>query len=324
MARDDKKNVTPFQLWLEDAWEGWIKPLGVIVLLAIGYLLYKFDIIGERTAGVLAICAVALGAIVTGVLVALPLTRAPWQRAMVLTAAAAALVATLYPTLRIAVPGEPLAEGMMTTDRPSVTLTTGRSGPYDLMVSAHFKDSGRSDEDASYTIKATDNSGGSDEITGDISRTNEVFRSRKGSTTALAERTEQRYRLPDVRGATVKLTTDGVDEKLDGLAVTLLKGGLPPVVFIILGALALAMGLVLDTRLVDTKGKQKSYLTATLAIAFVFALEFPKEATTHRLVGPAVSEFLFALVVGGLAGWAAGGLARLLFGPKIKKAKSAR
>ena len=44
--------------------------------------------------------------------------------------------------------------------------------------------------------------------------------------------------------------------------MALRPGGLDPVVFIVLGALAILMALVLDTRLVDLKGKQKSYLTA--------------------------------------------------------------
>ncbi len=42
------------------------------------------------------------------------------------------------------------------------------------------------------------------------------------------------------------------------------------------------------------------------------------------LVKPAISSLLFALVVGGLGGWAAGGIVRFLFGPKIKKSAPAR
>ena len=65
-------------------------------------------------------------------------------------------------------------------------------------------------------------------------------------------------------------TADGVDEQLDGgLDGGAAPGGLDPVIFIVLGALAILMALVLDTRLVDLKGKQKSYLTAAMAIAFV-------------------------------------------------------
>jgi hypothetical protein len=83
--------------------------------------------------------------------------------------------------------------------------------------------------------------------------------------------------------------------------------------------MALAMALVLDTKLVDLKGKQKSYLTASVAIAFAFAIYYSREATPTRLVKTAVSALLFALIVGGLSGLLAGGLARFLFGPKVKK-----
>ena len=89
-----------------------------------------------------------------------------------------------------------------------------------------------------------------------------------------------------------------------------------------LGALAISMALVLDTRLVDLKGKQKAYLTAAMAIAFSFSMYYWREATPSRLVKTAVSAFLFALIVGGIGGWLVGGMARLLFGPKLPKKKA--
>jgi hypothetical protein len=323
MARD-KKNVSPFMIWLEEAWEGWIRPLGAILLLAIAYLLYRFDLVGERTAGVIAVLAVVLGAIGSGVLPAWPLTRAPWQRAMLATAALTALVATLYPTLRMALPGAMLADGTLTAEQATATLTTGQSGPYELTVSGHFKDAGRSDAEASYTIKGTDNSGNSDEVSGAINRKMVTIRSRKGSSSSLHERNESTHAMPHLRGPQVTLTADANFDQLDGgLKVELRHGGLPAVVFIVLGALALVMALVLDTRLVELKSKKKSYLTTCIAIAFLFALHYPDEATPHSLVRPAVSSFLLALIVGGLAGWLAGGIARALFGPKVKKAAPA-
>ena len=126
-----------------------------------------------------------------------------------------------------------------------------------------------------------------------------------------------------MRGPQVTLTADGIDDQLEGgLSVALRPGGLDPIVFIVLGALAILMALILDTRLVDLKGKQKSYLTAGMAIAFSFSNYYWNEATPSRLVKTAVSALLFALIVGGLGGWLAGGLARLLFGPKPPKKKA--
>jgi hypothetical protein len=93
-------------------------------------------------------------------------------------------------------------------------------------------------------------------------------------------------------------------------------------VFIVLGALAVLIALVLDARLFDVKGKQKPYLTAATAIAFSFSMYYWREAVPSRLVKTAVSALFFALVVGGVGGWLAGGIARGLFGPKLPKKKS--
>ena len=229
----------------------------------------------------------------------------------------------VYPSVRTAVPGKLYAEAMLTSDKPSATLTTGASGPYELMVSGHFKEAGRSDAEASYAIKATDNGGGSDEVSGEIARKLVTIRSRKGSSSSVSEQTEQKHRLGHLRGPQVKLTADGVDDQLEGgITVALRPGGLDPIVFIVLGALAILMAIVLDTQLVDAKGKQKAYLTAAMATAFTFSIYYWHEATPSRLVKTAVSALLFALVVGGLGGWIVGGLARYLFGPKPpKKAK---
>ena len=325
MARDnDKKNATQFQLWFEEAWEGWIRPLGLMILLAVGYLLYKFDIVSEHVAGIVAVLAIVVGAIVVGALPALPLTRAPWQRAMLAAMVAAGLGGMVYPAVRAAVPGKVYAQTTLTSDKQSATLTTGTTGPYELLVSGHFKEAGRSDAEASYAIKASDSGGGSDEVTGEIARKLVTIRSRKGSSSSVQDLNEQKHRLGHVRGPQVTLTVDGVDDQLDGgLAVALRPGGLDPIVFIVLGALAILMALILDTRLVDIKGKQKAYLTAAMAIAFCFSMYYWREATPSRLVKTAVSALLFAIVVGGIGGWAAGGIARALFGPKPPKKPAA-
>ena len=324
MPASDKKNATSFQLWFEEAWEGWIRPLGLIVLLAIGYVLYKFDIVGEHTAGVVAVLAIIVGAIVVGALPARPLATKPWQRALLATMVAAALGGMVYPSVRAAVPGKLYAEGTLTSDKPSITLTTGAAGPYELMVSGHFKEAGRSDAEAAYAIKAVDKGGGSDEVSGEIARKLVTIRSRKGSSSSVSEQNEEKHRLGHVIGPQVTLTADGVDDQLEsGLQVSLRPGGLDPIVFIILGAIAVLIALVLDTRLVDLKGKQKAYLTASTAIAFAFSMYYWREATPSRLVKTAVSALFFALIVGGIGGWLAGGIARLLFGPKLPKKKSA-
>jgi hypothetical protein len=321
----EKKNLSQFQMWFEEAWEGWIRPLGAILLLAAGYLLYKFDILGERPAGVIAVLAIVLGAVASGALAAWPLARVPGHRALVVTAALLITVAALYPALHAALPSAVLAEATLTPDKLSADLTTGGDGPYDVTVSGRLKASGNQEASESYDLKAVDNAGTSDEVKGAITRHYVTIRSRKGSSSSLQERNENTHRLPHLRGPKITVSVDGLDEEIEGgLNVALRKGSLSPLIFIVLGALALLLALILDARLKDAKDKLKSYLTATFAIAFAFGMYYPDEATPHALVRPAVSGLLFALVVGGLSGWLVSAVVKLAFGPKVKKAAARR
>ncbi len=136
----------------------------------------------------------------------------------------------------------------------------------------------------------------------------------------MAERNEEVHRLPLVTGPDVTLTTDGVDDQLDGvLQVQFRVGSLPVEWFWGLGALAFLLGLVLDTILTDGKTRTRAYFAAAMGISLVFAVRFPQEATPHSLVRAAVSELLLSLAVGGLGGWLLSGFTRLLFGPKLPK-----
>jgi hypothetical protein len=241
------------------------------------------------------------------------------------TLALVGLGACLYPTLHAAAPAGPLAEATLMSDKLTAKLAPGKTGPYDVTVSGRLKPAGNQEAEASYTLKAVDNSGGSDEVSGSVKRKYVTIRRRGGSMSSLQERNENVYALPHVRGPEVTLTVDGIDEQLDGgLTVALRPGGMNPLIFIILGVAALLMALVLDVKLVDIKGKLKGYLLPAVAVAFAFAMYYPDEATPHALVRPAVSGLLFALVVGGLGGWVIGAFFKLIFTPKVKKPASRR
>ena len=135
----------------------------------------------------------------------------------------------VYPSVRAAIPGKLYAEGTLTSDKPSITLTTGAAGPYELTVSGHFKEAGRSDAEAVYAIKAVDKGGGSDDVSGEIARKLVTIRSRKGSSSSVSEQNEEKHRLGHVTGPQVTLTADGVDDQLEsGLQVALRPGGFDP------------------------------------------------------------------------------------------------
>ncbi len=315
-----KRSVSALQIWIEDAWEGWLKSVGTLLLFALAYVLYKFDLVGEGLAGVVLVLAVIGGSLGSVALPAWPLVQTQAQKALFITVMIVAAAATGYPAMHAAVPPKALAETRLTVAQPSTKVHVDGDGPYELSVGGTFK-TPTGEAEVSYTLKVTGSSG-SDEVSGEIKRSLMRMRTRKGSSTSLQERTENVHRLPTVRGGDLTLTVDGVDEQLaDGLHIDVRPAGPNPLLFILLGVLAIVGALALDARLTDGKGRIKSYLAVGVGICFGFALYFPEEATPHSLVRPAVSALVVGLAAGGIGGWVLGALARMLFGPKLKKAR---
>ena len=322
------KRASSFQLWLEEAWEGWLKSVGVIVLCALAYLLYSNNLVGEGFAGVIAVGLIVLGSIFStaGPAWQILQDKAPAAKALFVTCLAMWLVGTGYPAFRTALPPALVAEGMLTTVTPTLKLDTKLDGPYELVVSGGFKQAGVQEAEINYSVKA-EGGGGTDEVSGTLKRSLMHLRTsrRGGTSTSVHEQTELRHRLPNVRGGQVTLSTEGVDDQLaDGLHVAVSKAGPNPLVFLIMGALALLLAIGFDVKLYDPKSKvkAKTYLAPAAAICLVFSLYFQEEATPHSLVRPAVGGLVFALFTGGLGGWLLAVIARSLFGAKApKKAK---
>jgi hypothetical protein len=203
-----------------------------------------------------------------------------------------------------------------------------RGGPLEAVVSGAFKVKGQTETEVKYAVKISAGDA-VDEPEGILKRSVMSVRTsrRGGRSTFVKEGTEKTYRLQSVRGpGNVTITAESIDDEKDledGLIVTLRSGGLPPIVFILLGVLAVLVAIGLDARLVDAKSRVKTYLAAGAGVTLVFALHFPDEATPLSIVRPAVSAAVLALLIGGLGGWVLGTVARLLFGgaPKAKKAR---
>lgn len=320
-----KKRALGLPLWLEEAWEGWLKSLSVLFVAVIAYVLYSTGLLGERAAGVGAVLAVVLGAAASTVPASWGMLafKKPAVKSLFLTFVGVWVVATGWPSLRAALPPAPLGEAKLTAAEPRVTLKVDGAGPYEAMVSARFKQQGPGDAEASYRIEV-EGGGGHDEMAGTLNRSLMRFRAgrRGGTSTALAEHTAETHRLANVRGGELTFTIDGIDEQLDGaVTIDVRKAAPSPLLFLVLGALACLVALGFDARLVDSRGKVKSYLTSACALCVVFALRFPDEATPHSLVRPAVSAVVFAGLTGGLGGWLLGAIARLMFGPKLGKTR---
>src|SRR5688572_3263492 len=67
-AEAPKKDVSMARLWLEEHWHGWVKPVSGILLLGVAWLLYSYDIVSERIAGLGAVAAIVFGTIVLSML----------------------------------------------------------------------------------------------------------------------------------------------------------------------------------------------------------------------------------------------------------------
>ncbi len=324
---DDGKATSRLGMWFEEAWEGWLKSVGVVLLCAVAYLGYKFDLVTESLAGALLVAAIVGGLIVSLGLPAWHLVqlKPAGQRALFVTMMMLWAVAAGYPSLRAAIRPAALAEATVTTEGQSVKVKPGGTGPYELTVSGHLKP-GAAETDASYAIIADGNGGGQDRAEDALERKQVRVRvSRKGGTsTSIQEQNEHTHALPTVRGAEITFTAERLEpEKLEGgLLLTVHSAGLNPIIFWVLGGLAFLLAIGFDARLTDSKGKGKTYLAVGVGICVVFAIFLPMLATPHSLVRPAVDSLLRALFLGGIGGWLFGAIGRGLADPKpAKKAK---
>ncbi len=152
---DSGPQPSSFQLWFEEAWEGWIRPVGMIVLLAAAVLLYKFDLVSERLAGVVAVAAVLAGTLLTALPPAWPLVKKPVAKAMLYTMLAAWAVGVGYPVLHAALPGRVVGEARVKADQLTTSVHLDAAGPYDVTVIGAFK-SATAEAEATYSIAVSD------------------------------------------------------------------------------------------------------------------------------------------------------------------------
>jgi hypothetical protein len=323
---ENQKRATGFQLWFEEAWEGWLKSVGVIVLCALAYVVYKFDLVTETVSGLVLVAAVVLGTLASVALPAWPAVRmrTPGTKGLFITMMAMALLGAGYPAFRSVIRSPSLAEAKMSAEGETVTLKPGAAGPYDLLVSGHLK-AGGAETEASYGVTAS-GGGGEDQVDDVLER--KVVRtrvSRKGGATqtAIAESNEKTHALAHVRGGEVTVKVDRLDaDKLeDGISVSLHSAGLPLYIFWALCGLAFVIGVWFDARLTDSKGKLATYLAVGIGFVSVFGAWMPFLATPHSMVRPAVDAVLRAVFVGALPGWLFGAIGRFMMGPKRKPAK---
>lgn len=323
-----KKTMSSLQMWVEEAWDDWLKIALVGAACVVAFLAYKFDLVQERFAGAVLALAVVGVSVASTAPDAWPRLDKPLTKGLFCALVAIWVVATGYPTVRTAMPPAPLGEVRLMPAKPTATLKVPSNGPYIITVSGRFKHEGGGEAVADYSLGMTGQQGTSDEVNGSIKR--ELVRNRAtrrgGSTVTVQERTEHNHRLRNVRGSELTISSSNpIDDQLeDGLHIEVRPAPVNPILFIVLGAIALLGAVAFDARLVDLKRKLKTHLSAGVGTSYVFALYYPEEATPHSLVRPALAALILALVVGGLGGWVLGALGRFAFGPKPPKVRKGR
>ena len=305
---DDDKSIKPsaFQLWFEEAWTGWLKPVAVVVGLALAYIAYKYDFVSESYAGLVVVSAVLLGSLylAAGMLWPRVKERSPVMRTAFVVMCFGWGLGTIYPCVHAVWPGTAVAEVQLRQGLLTNVATPSVTGPFEVTVSGHFKAVGMSEAEANYSIDAVSD-GDKETFSGTLKRIVMQLRTsrRGGSSTSLAERNENVHRLGHIHGKSITFSTEALDSQLgeDGLRLTLRQAGPPPWVFLLLAALGVLLAMGLDVKL--WQPKQRTYLTVASATALVFSIMLPMNATPHSLVRPAVEALIIGLVIGGFGGW---------------------
>jgi hypothetical protein len=306
---------------LEEAWEGWLRPVGLIVLCLGLYLAYRADLLPESTAGFLVVVAVAFG---PAALAALPAWErakrlSPVMKGLFVAMMGAWLIGVGYPSLRAASPPKPVGETQLKEGLTTNVVKLDAPGRYEALVSGHFKQAGSAEAEASYDIEARTGLD-AESFSGTLKRSLMRVRAgrRGGVSTTLAERTENLHRLTKTLGPQITFSTASLDPQLgpEGLTIAVRPAGPNPIVFWVLSALAVALALFFDGILTEPRARERTYLAMAAGLALVFGIAFPDDATPHSLVRPAVGAFVLALLTGAIGGWMMSALVRLARAPR--------
>jgi hypothetical protein len=315
--------MSRFDMWMEEHWHGWVKPVSGLMLIAIAYVAYSQQWVTEGVAGPMLVAVIVGGTIAGAAVAVFPVLEKARDRNLFAGFLAVWAIAVGYPSLRASLPRQVLAEKRIgdTKEHLSETITLpGSSGPYELSVGGSLKGGG--EVEASYQLTVSGEGDTTDEVSGSIDRKFQSVRTsrRGGRSSVRQEHRENVHRLEHVRGQTLKLTLEGVDDQLeDGIFVTVHPAGPDPRLFLVAAALCMLVGLFVDYQLATTK--TKTYLTMAAGFLFAFAWYYPTQATPHFLVPPAISSAVIAFLSGGLGGALAGFIGRQVKPPAKMKPK---
>jgi hypothetical protein len=295
-AMTDTTPPSPASLWLEDALTGWILPVSGLALAAAAWGAYVLGLLPEGPAAAALALVVALVLALLAIRPALGAAVDRLTRGLALGAAALAALVCVLAAGGATWPGAPVAAGSLARAGDALPLPAGLSGRVKLLVHAPLPPGGTPRADFRL-------SGAAAPLEGQVERTITSARVGRGGRANIAHDLNEAW----VHGAVAAGTPALVLERLSGqvagpLEVSLYRELLPPFALWLLGAVALAAAAVAESRL------RKGNAAALCGMALAYGLLVAANATPSQAIGTSLG----AVLLGGLGGALAGGLAALV------------
>ena len=309
-----KKPKTPYEEFMEQHWEGWLRPVLLILLAGAGVLAYRNDMLSEWKIGLVlagGLIAVAIYAVAAPAydLIQNSTARALFGLLVVLWA-----ISSGYPAVRKAVPRKVLAEAVITEGQKSAKVNVqpvdGKNGPYDVTISASLKQSGQ-DSSINYSLNVAGDNGQTAEIQGEFQSKVTQVRGRRGTSHWTEQHNQVEHRLPSsIVGKELTFSTeDSLNEQLEsGIHVAVHPQGLDVSFMWIVGVLVVLCMFFVETRIGDAG--TKPHLVMISAATLIFSQLFIHSATSTRMVKPIVEAVFLAALGGGIGGTTLGWMAR--------------
>jgi hypothetical protein len=314
---------TKYQQFMEQHWDGWLSQVLLIVLLGVGVIAYKADMLRESVVGLLLAGGLVATAIYATAVPAYDLIQSQTGRRLFSLLVIVWVAAAGYPTLRKGMARKDLATAVLTEDNKTAKLTIGEGqiGPFDMTVSGSLKPEARQESHVGYELTLTGEGGVQAEESGEFTAVTHQGRVRRGSTHWTEERNQVEHRLPgNLRGKELTVTTEHVDDMLQsGLHISIHPQSMNPNWFFIAGALVVLAMMYVETKIGDSK--TKPHLIMASLGTLMFSWRFHEIATINRMVAPSLDALLAAVCVGGIGGTMIGAVVRRASGrDRIKPA----
>lgn len=291
---------------LADAWTGWLRPVLLLLAVALLAATYLFDWLAEpgyaRLLSAVLAAVLALGPAVQGALAARRRVAAVGALVLGLVWAAA----WVWPTWRMVDPGDPVAAGAL-KGGGDLRLAAAPAGGVTLQVRAESLLGGAGNGGSvRYKLKVTDDAGHDAAVEGELSKRT-LPGNRGGLPDPGATRTlvhgANLHTVPWPDGATLRVHVTALAPTGAGpLTVSVLPWALPWTALLAALAVALAAAVFVDGRFVPAL--ERSYLPHAGAVALAFVVMVRDGIAPLAPVKPLFGAALVAVLVGVVTGTA--------------------